>query len=70
MDSATESLQFADSLKLDSVKNTIGIRIYPDTGLARRAIQDKIISADDDLLSPRFYVVPGLGEPLRQLVEK
>jgi radical SAM superfamily enzyme YgiQ (UPF0313 family) len=70
LDTAEESLRFADSLNLDAMKITIGIRIYPDTGLARRAIQDGIVSADEDLLSPRFYMVPGLGEPLRQLVEK
>jgi radical SAM superfamily enzyme YgiQ (UPF0313 family) len=70
LNSAEESLRFADSLNLDCVKITMGIRIYPDTALARQAIEDGIVSADDDLLFPRFYMVPGLGEPLRQLVER
>jgi radical SAM superfamily enzyme YgiQ (UPF0313 family) len=70
LDTAEESLRFADSLNLEAMKITIGIRIYPDTGLARQAVQDGIVSGDEDLLSPRFYMVPGLGEPLRRLVEK
>jgi hypothetical protein len=70
LNSAEESLRFADSLNLDCVKITMGIRIYPDTALARQAMEDGIVSADDDLLFPRFYMVPGLGEPLRQLVER
>jgi radical SAM superfamily enzyme YgiQ (UPF0313 family) len=69
-DSAEISLRFADSLNLDAMKITIGIRIYPYTALARRAVEDNIVAPDDDLLVPRFYMVPGLGEPLRELVEK
>jgi radical SAM superfamily enzyme YgiQ (UPF0313 family) len=36
--SVEESLIFADSLKLDNVKITAGVRIYPDTPLAKKAI--------------------------------
>lgn len=57
-----ESLRFADSLKLDSVKVTSGIRIYPHTALAKAAVVDGLVSPADDLLLPRFYMVPGLGE--------
>ncbi len=55
-----ESLAFADSLQLESLKTTVGIRIYPGTPLARRALQDGLISPGDDLLQPRFYLAPGL----------
>ncbi|MGE5235148.1 MAG: B12-binding domain-containing radical SAM protein [Acidobacteriota bacterium] len=55
-----ESLAFAESLGLDSLRVTVGIRIYPGTPLARRAVQDGVISAGDDLLRPRFYLAPGL----------
>jgi hypothetical protein len=54
------SLRFADCLSLDSLKITVGIRIYPDTPLCRQAVADGQISADDDLLRPRFYLAPGL----------
>jgi len=41
-----ESLAFAESLHLDMLKITEGIRIYPD----------------DDLLFPRFYVAPAIRD--------
>jgi radical SAM superfamily enzyme YgiQ (UPF0313 family) len=51
-----ESLTFADSLGLDAMKVTVGIRIYPHTSLARQAINEGLIEANDDLLLPKFYV--------------
>jgi radical SAM superfamily enzyme YgiQ (UPF0313 family) len=55
-----QSLAFADSLPLDFLKITTGIRIYPETGLARIAASEGVIAADDDLLLPRFYLAHGL----------
>jgi radical SAM superfamily enzyme YgiQ (UPF0313 family) len=55
-----ESLEFAASLSLESLRVTLGIRIYPGTPLERRAIADGMIAAGDDLLAPRFYLAPGL----------
>jgi len=55
-----ESLAFARSLRLDGLKATVGLRIYPGTALARRAIAEGVISEDDDLLRPKFYLAPGL----------
>jgi radical SAM superfamily enzyme YgiQ (UPF0313 family) len=63
-----ESLAFADSLALDAMKISIGIRIYPYTELAQAAVADGLISPDDDLLLPRFYMVPGLEAWLRETV--
>ena len=51
-----ESLQFADSLELEMVKVTVGIRVYPDTDIAHHAKQIGTLSLDDNLLSPRFYI--------------
>jgi len=70
IESAEQSLAFADSLSLEMVKVTSGIRIYPDTALARIAIEQGIVKPDDDLLHPRFYIVPGLKEPLNELLSK
>ena len=67
-DSVEESLRFADALTLDALKITIGIRIYPHTELARTAVAEGLIAPDDDLLLPRFYMVPGLEPWLRQTV--
>jgi radical SAM superfamily enzyme YgiQ (UPF0313 family) len=63
-----ESLAFADSLDLEAMKITMGIRIYPYTDLARTAIKEGTIAPDDDLLFPKFYMVPGLDEWLRSIV--
>lgn len=64
-----ESLAFADSLDLEAMKITMGIRIYPYTDLARIAINEGVIKPDDDLLFPKFYIVPGLDEWLRNTVK-
>ena len=61
-----ESLIFADSLKLDALKITVGVRIYPHTYLAKRAIDEGVISSRDNLLFPRFYLSKGLGEWLSE----
>ena len=63
-----ESLTFADSLDLETMKITMGIRIYPNTDLARIAVNEGVIEPDDDLLFPKFYMVPGLEEWLRSTV--
>jgi radical SAM superfamily enzyme YgiQ (UPF0313 family) len=55
-----ESLAFASSLHLDTLRITVGIRIYPATPLARRAIEESIVRPDNDLLLPTFYLAPGL----------
>jgi radical SAM superfamily enzyme YgiQ (UPF0313 family) len=68
MESAEESLAFADSLALEALKVTVGIRIYPGTALAETALQEGMISRDDDLLFPRFYLAARLGKQLFQLV--
>jgi hypothetical protein len=53
-------LAFAQSLDLDMLRITIGIRIYPGTPLAQRAVAEGRISAEDNLLHPRFYLAPDL----------
>jgi radical SAM superfamily enzyme YgiQ (UPF0313 family) len=56
-----ESLAFARSLGLESLKVTVGIRIYPGTALARRALLEGVIGSEADLLFPSFYLAPGLA---------
>jgi radical SAM superfamily enzyme YgiQ (UPF0313 family) len=67
-ESVEESLVFADSLRLDALKITIGIRIYPYTTLAKIAVDEGVISPDDNLLFPRFYMVKGLDDWLQETV--
>ena len=59
-ESVKESLAFADSLDLEMLKVTVGIRIYPRTPLERIALEEGVISDTDDLLFPRFYLRPEL----------
>lgn len=65
-----ESLLFADSLELEAVRVTLGIRIYPNTSLARRAVKDGMVSQDDDLLYPRYYLVKEIRGWLRKTVNR
>jgi radical SAM superfamily enzyme YgiQ (UPF0313 family) len=68
-DSALASLEFADSLELEALKVSVGIRIYPQTELADQAIREGTIAPDHDLLFPTFYVVRGLRDWLYEIVE-
>ncbi len=63
-----ESLSFADSLNLDALKVTVGLRIYPETALAATALAEGVIAPGDDLLWPRFYLAPGLTQWLPERV--
>ncbi|MFP4040540.1 MAG: B12-binding domain-containing radical SAM protein [Desulfosudaceae bacterium] len=64
-----ESLAFAESLELDAMKITCGIRLYPETPLARQAAAEGLISAADDLLFPKFYVAEAVRDILPEQVE-
>ena len=67
-ESVKESLAFADSLGLEMLKVTVGIRIYPRTPLAKIALEEGVISAADDLLFPRFYLRPELEDWILDVV--
>jgi len=64
-----KSLAFAESLNLDTIRVTAGIRIYPFTKLARIAIQEGVVSPSDTLLEPRFYMSSNLGDWLYATLE-
>jgi len=69
-ESVGESLSFADSLDLELIKITVGIRIYPGTALADQAQKEGVIALDDDLLTPKFYVAQGLEDEIREEVAR
>ncbi len=60
-DTVAESLAFADGLGLGSLKITLGARIYPRTPLARIAVEEGVVTADDNLLRPTFYMAPAVA---------
>jgi radical SAM superfamily enzyme YgiQ (UPF0313 family) len=70
MESAEASLDFAEALELDTLRISIGIRIYPHTDVARIAIEEGLIASDEDLLFPRFYVARNLEERLTAEVDR
>ena len=59
-ESVLESLAFADSLSLEMLNLTVGIRIYPGTAVERAAREEGMLAEGDDLLFPRFYLARGL----------
>ncbi len=63
-----ESLMFADSLQLESMKVTTGIRIYPYTALAETARREGMTTKEDDLLTPVFYLAKGLDGWVQETV--
>lgn len=67
-ESVEASLEFARVVGWDSLRITVGIRIYPGTALARQAIAEGVIDGEEDLLEPRFYLAPGLDGWIQQRV--
>jgi radical SAM superfamily enzyme YgiQ (UPF0313 family) len=65
-----ESLEFANRLRLDALKITVGLRIYPQTPLALTAVAQGLIAPDDNLLVPRFYITPSLREWLPERIAR
>lgn len=64
-----ETLALMDELRPTAVIAMTGIRILPGTGMVEIARRDGQIDADDDLLYPRFYVAPTLGDELIEMIE-
>ena len=67
-ESVEESLRFVDSLQVDVMKITAGVRIYPHTAIAKRALSEGKISPSDNLLFPTFYMVRELEDWLLEIV--
>jgi hypothetical protein len=63
-----ESTDFVDSLNLDQLELTMGIRIYPNTVLAQIAGDEGMISSQTNLLNPHFYLQKGLEEWLTDML--
>jgi radical SAM superfamily enzyme YgiQ (UPF0313 family) len=67
-ESVVRSFDFVESLNLDALKITLGVRIYPHTRLAKIAVEEGLIDGGDDLLFPRFYMVKELKQWLENTV--
>ncbi len=51
-----ETFNLFDKIKTTAVIALIGVRIYPNTQLYKRAIEDNVIEEDRNLLEPVFYL--------------
>ena len=65
-----QSLSFVDDLALELVKLSVGIRIYPNTPLADRAIKEGRITSHENLLAPTFYVVNDIKDWIYETIGK
>ena len=58
-----------DELQPTAVIALTGIRVLPGTGMVEIALRDGQIDADDNLLYPKFYISPTLGDELIERIE-
>ena len=58
-----------DEVRPTAVIAMTGIRILPGTGMVDIALQDEQIDVDDNLLYPKFYISPNLGDALIERIE-
>ena len=65
-----ESLSFAEGLNLESMKITMGIRIYPSTLLAQTAQREGVLTPTNNLLFPTFYLARGLEPWLQDTLDQ
>lgn len=63
-ETVAETLALMDEVQPTAVIAMTGIRILPGTGMVARAIADGQLDPDDNLLYPRFYVAPSLGNDI------
>ncbi len=67
-DTVRRSLDFIREVAPERAGLSVGLRIYPGTPLAVRAVHDGLVAPDDDLLEPRFYLRPELAGELPALL--
>ncbi|MEN8264680.1 MAG: lipid biosynthesis B12-binding/radical SAM protein [Nitrospirota bacterium] len=67
-----EAFSFFDKVSPTAVIALAGLRIYPNTELHQKAIDDGLVDKDNNLLEPAFYLSPALNadEMFRKLAEK
>ena len=57
-----ETFRFMDEINPRAVIAMTGVRIYPNTGLEKMSIAQGVIKNGEDILQPRFYISPAIGE--------
>lgn len=64
-----ETIDLMEETRPTAVIAMTGIRVLPGTGMVEIALRDGQIDADDNLLHPRFYISPTLGDELIDRIE-
>jgi radical SAM superfamily enzyme YgiQ (UPF0313 family) len=67
-DTIEESFQLMDQLEPTAVIAMLGIRIYPGTEMEQISLSQRIISQDDNLIYPHFYISPTLKGRLSEII--
>jgi radical SAM superfamily enzyme YgiQ (UPF0313 family) len=61
-DTVEESMEFLSRRSPMLVDFCVGIRLMPHTTLLEIAVRDGVVSADDPLMEPRFYISPLIAD--------
>ena len=69
LQTVSETIELMEELQPTAVIALVGIRVLPGTGMVEIALRDGQIDPDDNLLYPKFYVSPDLGDDLIDRVE-
>ncbi|MDH5559279.1 MAG: cobalamin-dependent protein [Deltaproteobacteria bacterium] len=75
LDSLKETVEFYKTHRPNAVIASVGVRIFAETTLRLRAIKEGIITPEQNLLRPAFYLSPAINKnqfihQLRQLIVK
>lgn len=65
-----QTLDLMEEIAPTAVIAMVGLRIFPQTGLARLAVQEGLVPPAHDFLHPVFYVAPNLQEKIIELAKK
>ncbi len=63
-----ETFSLMDEISPTAVIAMVGLRVFPGTGLARLAMDEKMMAPDRDMLEPFFYVSPAVKDHILEIV--
>jgi radical SAM superfamily enzyme YgiQ (UPF0313 family) len=69
LQTVSETIDLMEELAPTAVIAMTGIRVLPGTGMVEIALRDGQIDEDDNLLYPKFYISPNLGDELIERIE-
>jgi radical SAM superfamily enzyme YgiQ (UPF0313 family) len=69
LQTVSETIDVMEELQPTAVIAMTGIRVLPGTGMVEIALRDGQIDEDDNLLYPKFYISPNLGDELIERIE-